>query len=134
MFILPFWSIGCLSQPQDEMLKEVYPDAKEINWRKDKNGNQEAHFKLNGTYYRADFTPDGSWIETERNIKWKELPPAVRYTINKEASKDDIVELEEVNHHEMGWFYDVEVKKKNKGKRDLVIAPDGQLIRKEKWK
>lgn len=136
-FIILFsilFATSCGAQDPKKALKEKYPDAKKISWQTDRNGNDEAHYKLNGSHYRSDFTPSGVWIETERSIGWKDLPPAVKHTVKKHADKDEIVELEEVHHHEKGWFYDVEVKKKKKGKRDLVIAPDGQLIDKEEWK
>lgn len=124
---------SCGAQHPTEALKEKYPKAKKIDWRTDRNDNFEAHFKMNGSHYRSDFTPAGKWIETERSIDWDELPPSVKHTIKEYADKKQIVELEEVHHHEKGWFYDVEIKKK-KGKRDLVIAPDGQLMDKEEWK
>jgi hypothetical protein len=125
---------SCGAQDPNKELKKLYPNAKKVEWNSDRNGNQEAHFKMNGSHYRADFTQSGVWIETERSIEWKDLPPAVKHTVKEHADKDDIVELEEVHHHKKGWFYDVEVEKKKKGKRDLVIAPDGQLIDKEEWK
>ena len=128
------FTASCGVQDPKKTLKEKYPDAKKVSWQIDRNGNNEAHFKMNGSHYRSDFTPKGEWIETERSIEWSDLPPAVKHTIKEEADKDDIEELEEVHHHEKGWFYDVEITKKKKGKRDLVIAPDGQLIDKEKWK
>ncbi len=126
---------GCTAQSPENKLEEKYPEAKKINWRTDRNGNEEAHFTLNGSSYRADFSPDGHWIETERNIKWSELPPAVKESLDKNAhvEKKHVVEIEEVNHHEKGWFYDVEIRKK-KGKRDIQIAPDGRVIQKEAWK
>ena len=52
---------------------------------------------------------------------------------NAHVEKKHVVEIEEVNHHEKGWFYDVEIRKK-KGKRDIQIAPDGRVIQKEAWK
>jgi hypothetical protein len=136
-FILIFTVLmtsSCSAQDPNKELKNLYPKAKKVEWESDRNGNREAHYKLNGSHYRSDFTPAGKWIETERSIEWKDLPPAVQYTVKKHADKDEIVELEEVHHHKKGWFYDVEVEKKKKGKRDLVIAPDGQLIDKEEWK
>ncbi|MFC2175722.1 PepSY-like domain-containing protein [Bacteroidota bacterium] len=134
IFFIIFFATECFSQTKTQRLKEIYPAAKKEKWSKDRNGNSEAHFKMNGSKYRADFTPSGEWIETERSIKWDDLPPAVRHTIKKYADKDQVVELEEVHHHKKGWFYDVEIKKKKKGKRDLVIGIDGIIIDKEEWK
>lgn len=127
-------AVSCNGQTAKESLKEHYPDAKHVEWKSDKHGYDEAHFKMNGSHYRSDFNSAGKWIETERSIEWKDLPSAVKHTIKEYSDKDHIVELEEVHHNEKGWFYDVEVKKKKKGKRDLVIAPDGQLLDKEEWK
>ncbi len=127
--------VSCNGQYPKAALDKMYPKAKKVEWQTDRNGNFEAHFKMNGSHYRSDFTLSGVWIETERSIEWDDLPSAVKYTIKKNSDKKQIVELEEVHHHEKGWFYDVEVrKKKKKKKRDLLIAPDGQIIEKEEWK
>lgn len=135
LFLLMSTMASCSPQPPLDSLLRLYPDAKDISWNIDRNGNMEANYSINGVKYRSDFNPlTGEWIETERSIKWKDLPKAVTESVLKHADRSQIVELEEVHSRTKGFFYDVEVRKKGKGKRDLVIAKDGTIIDIEEWK
>lgn len=110
-----------------ETFKSKYPDAKDIDWSTDSNGYYEASFKLNDKKYRADFKEDGSWLETEQSIKYDELPKAVKQVIESEYDKDDIAEIEEVDHYRDGKFFDIEFKQKGKNK-DVQITSAGKVI------
>lgn len=111
--------------------KAKYPNVKDFDWEKDDNGNFEAHFKQNDEKYRADFTPAGSWIETENDVKFKHLPKAVQDAIERDYDKEDIKEIEQVDHHQKGIFYDVEIDKKGKKRVDVMYNGLGKIIGKE---
>lgn len=111
--------------------KAKYPDAKKVSWAKDSNGNYEAKFEQNDEKYRADFSPTGDWIETENNIKFKHLPKAVQEAIERDFDKDDIEEIEQVNHYQKGIFYDVEFDAKGSKKIDIEFNGLGKIIGKE---
>lgn len=122
--------LSCQAQAPEKVqqaFEEKYPNENDPNWMIDKNGNFESHFKKDGKHYRADFAPDGKWIETERSIKKKDLPKVVREILKSEYDDCKIVELEETLHHSKGLFYDVELKKDGK-KRDVEFRADGQVI------
>ena len=87
----------------------------------------EAHFKKNGEKCRADFTRNGKWIETEFNIDYDELPDAVQDAIKDKYDKDDITEIEAIDHHSKGIFYDVEFKRPGKN-LDVEYNALGQVI------
>lgn len=106
---------------------EKYPGEDKPGWRKDRNGNFESHFKKDGTTYRADFTPAGNWIETERSIKKDDLPRAIRKQLKKHYDDYKIVEIEEVDHPAKGLFYDVELKK-DREKMDVEFTENGEII------
>lgn len=106
--------------------KAKYPGENDPDWHKDSNGNYESNFKIDGIKYRADFNPDGSWIETETSISVKDLPKAIRDKIEKEFD-GKISEVEKVDHFSKGTFYDVEFKKKGKNK-DVEFKADGTII------
>ncbi len=108
--------------------KAKYPNAKDISWGKDSNGNYEAKFEQNDEKYRADFSPAGDWIETENNIKFKHLPKAVQEAIKRTYDEDDIEEIEEVNHYQKGIFYDVEFDAKGSKKIDVEYNALGKII------
>lgn len=106
---------------------EKYPGEKHSKWKVDRNGNFESHFKKDGKEYRADFSPQGEWIETERSIKKKELPELVREKLKSDYDDYEIVELEETRHHSKGLFYDVELKKNGK-KQDVEFNVTGKIL------
>lgn len=123
------------SQDKNEGVKEAfskkYPEAEKVKWDIDKNDYHEAHFELGDKKYRADFKSDGSWVETERSVDWDNLPEAVRKTIEASYDKDDIVEIEEVDHHSDGLYYDVEFKDDG-DKLDIQINSSGNIIGKDR--
>lgn len=104
-----------------------YSEAQDVKWNKDANGNNEAQFEMNGKKYQADFDDDGNWIETERSIKWGELPKPIQQQVEKDFDKDDLSEIEWVDHPEKGEFYDVEFKSKGQNK-DVEFKADGTRI------
>lgn len=111
-----------------QTMNQKYPGAKKVKWNIDRNQSHEAHFQLNGVKYRADFNPDGSWIETEQSLDWDDLPQAVQAAIKEEYDKDDIVELEYTDNAEKGTFYDVELDPKGKKKFDIEYRADGSKL------
>ncbi|WP_341216272.1 PepSY-like domain-containing protein [uncultured Wocania sp.] len=103
-----------------------YPGENDPDWHKDSNGNYESNFKIDGIKYRADFKPNGMWIETESSIDKKDLPKPIRDKIEKDYN-GKITEIEKVQHHSKGLFYDVEFKRKGKNK-DIEFKADGTVI------
>lgn len=118
---------GQVPEAVKSAFKSKYPGENDPDWRKDKNGNYESHFKKDGEHYRADFSPSGSWIETESSIKKKDLPDSIMKVIKSDFDEDDIVEIEKVDHNQQGLFYDVEFKIDGK-KKDVEFKKDGTII------
>lgn len=110
-----------------QSFKAKYPGEIDPDWGKDANGNYESHFKMDGTKYRADFSPNGSWIETETNIDKKDLPDAIQAKIKSDYSDYEITEIEKVEHFSKGTFYDVEFKREGKNK-DVEFDASGNVI------
>ena len=110
-----------------EAFAQKYPDATKATWAIDRNGRHEADFKMGGTSYRADFDADGTWVETETSVKWKDLPEATKAAFQNEDKKKDIIEIEMVDSHEKGKFYDIEYKI-GVGKQDIVITAEGKVL------
>ncbi|QCE42994.1 PepSY-like domain-containing protein [Psychroserpens sp. NJDZ02] len=104
-----------------------YPGENNPDWETDAHGNFEAHFKDKGVKYRADFSPNGHWIETENSIKKGDLPKAIRAIIKTEYGSEDITEVEHVQSASKGEFYDVEFKQKGKNK-DIEFRANGDII------
>lgn len=134
LLILPMMFISCGISQEGEIPKAVieafeakYPNEKSPSWSVDSHGYFEAKFKKDGESFRADFDKSGSWIETENDMKFSDLPEAVQNIIKAQFDKDDISEIEGVDHPTKGRFYDIEFKQKGKN-RDVEINAAGEII------
>ena len=115
-------------QAAQDAFSSQYPNARDVEWGTDENGYYEATFEQDGEKYRADYSKEGEWIETENSLKWDKLPKAVQEVVKKQFNKDEITEIERVEHSSRGVFYDVEFKKKGKN-MDIEIREDGEIIK-----
>lgn len=113
----------------DAFIKK-YPNEKKESWNIDRNGSYEAKFKEGGETFKADFTPEGMWIETETSLKKKDLPEAVKEAIEDKYKDVKIIEIERTEHYEKGLFYDVEFKQDGK-KFDIEFNTEGIIIGRE---
>ncbi|WGD34517.1 PepSY-like domain-containing protein [Olleya sp. YS] len=125
---------SCQNTVKSQVPKEVqsnfeskYPGENDPDWETDSNGNYEAHFKKKGVKYRADFSPNGQWIETETNIDKDDLPKAIKQVIKEQYGSEDITEVELVDSATKGTFYDVEFKQKGKN-MDVMFRANGEII------
>jgi len=114
--------------------EQKYPDTKVIEWEFDNEDKMwEAEFKMGKPELTAVFSENGDWVETEQEIKKKDLPQPVRATLQSEFAEYDIEETEFVETPE-GKFYEIEVeleKKDSEIEIELLISPDGKVIKKE---
>ena len=63
-------------------------------WAFDEEDNLwEAEHVFNHTEYTSAFTPTGEWVETEKELKRKDLPQAVLTTLKSEFDDFDIEEV-----------------------------------------
>lgn len=127
--------LACVAAAQDDVpaaarehLAAKYPGADGVSWDRDRNDSHEAHFEYEGRKLRADYTDEGTWIETEESIDWEELPQAVRAAVEAEYDPDDIEELEFTDSAEKGEFYDVELDPKGEKKFDVEYRADGTQL------
>jgi len=119
--------LGKAPKTVEKAFQTKYPGENDPDWEIDAHGNYESHFKQEGIKYRADFSPEGLWIETETSIKTKELPKAIQKVIKEKYMIYTIAEVEKVDHHTKGIFYDVEFKQKGKN-YDVEFKEDGTII------
>ena len=108
--------------------QKKYPGENDPDWEKDDHGYWESHFKKDGEKYRADFNADGTWVETENDVKKKALPEVILEIIERDYSDYEITEVEHVESATKGEFFDVEFKQKGKTK-DVMFKPDGTIIK-----
>jgi len=109
---------------------QKFPDAKKVKWDKENATEWEAEFKMNGKEYSANFNADGAWMETEYEINKKEIPAAVKQTLDGEFAGYKIEEAE-ISETAAGKVYEFELEK-GKMEVEVAIGPDGKVVKKEK--
>ena len=92
-----------------EAFRTKYPEVTSPKWEIDSNGSWEASFKVNDVKYRADFTPEGIWTETENNIDFNNLPNNVREAFLLKYKSEAFRDAEAVDSATRGVFYEIEV-------------------------
>lgn len=84
----------------NQAFKEMYPNATHIEWERER-GHAVAEFYLDGQECEAWYTRDGRWVMTLFDIRYQELPSAVRTAFEAEfgieAPIDDVERLERNN-------------------------------------
>ena len=103
-----------------------YSNATNIKWGKESAKEYEAEFKLNGTNVSANFSTDGTWVETETTINTSDLPATIANTINTKYHGAVIYLVEKIEKPGNKILYEVNIKIKGK-KKELEMNPDGSL-------
>jgi uncharacterized membrane protein YkoI len=130
-----FVSVTLLSCAQDtpakvaESFKTKFPTAKSVKWEKENEKEWEAEFKMEGKEYSANFSVDGTWLETEHEIKNNELPEAVKMALKNDFGVYEIEEIE-ISEKSNGTAYEVELEK---GEQTLEVVFDvsGKVLSKK---
>lgn len=63
--------------------KQLFPEATNVEWSKEKDGHFEVIFRVNGIEQIAWFGKPGKWLKTETNYKIDMLDPSVRHKLEK---------------------------------------------------
>jgi hypothetical protein len=106
-----------------------FPTATKVEWGNENNKEWEAEFMFNNIKYSANFDNEGKWTETEYEISTKDIPAAVKTTLDKESAGYKIEESVVTETAELKAFEFVIAK--GKDKMELVIDQSGKLVKKE---
>ena len=114
--------------------EQKFPNTQKVEWAFDEEDNLwEAEHVFNHTEYTSAFTPTGEWVETEKELKRKDLPQAVLTTLKSEFDDFDIEEVVWIETPE-GTFYEVELEQEENGREatlELTLTPEGTVVKKE---
>ena len=72
--------------PGQNLLKsfdQLFPEATNIEWSKEKDNHFEVIFRINGIEQIALFEKSGKWLKTETNYKIDMLNPSIREKLEK---------------------------------------------------
>lgn len=137
-FVFAIFSFSACGQKENVPTKvktafsEKFPYAKKVKWDKENAKEWEAEFKMNGKEYSSNFTLEGTWKETEYEIKKTEIPDAVQISI-AENFKDYKIKEAEISETAKGKFYEFELKK-GEAEFEVAFSPKGELVKKEEKK
>jgi hypothetical protein len=108
---------------------QKFPHATKVVWGKENDSEWEAEFKMDEKEYSANFNNSGEWTETEYEISAKEIPAAVKITLDKECAGFKI-KVSEVSETNEGKVYEFGL---DKGEEKLEVAIDaaGKVLTKE---
>lgn len=113
--------------------KQMFPTAQKAKFSREKDGSWEVDFKENNVKSSAKFANDGEWLETERSVKFANVPAEVQDYIKKNYVGFDIESCEEVKQKEKMTFFEIFVEKKRQN-FEVLLTHDGKLIEEKKNK
>tara|TARA_R110002049_G_scaffold309289_3_gene520283 strand:- start:4728 stop:5192 length:465 start_codon:yes stop_codon:yes gene_type:complete len=116
-------------QKVTEAFAKKFPTAKKITWEKENATEWEAEFKMNKIEYSANFLEDGTWMETEHEIKKAAIPKNVKDALMEAFPGYDIEEAE-ISETQKGTLYEFEIEK-GESNMEVSINADGKIIKKE---
>lgn len=87
----------------------------------------EAEFTLNGSKISANFSTDGTWVETEKMIPSSQLPKAVADAIKTKYPGWAIAEADQTETAKHGTIYEADIKK-GKDTKALAFKEDGTPV------
>ncbi len=115
-------------QKVKEAFAQKFPAVKKVKWEKESDTEWEGKFKIKGTEYSANFLEDGTWQETEHEIKKSVIPANVKTTLNTEFSGYEIEEAE-LSETTQGSLYEFELEKGDE-EMEVALNMNGKVIKK----
>jgi hypothetical protein len=108
--------------------EKKFPNATNINWGKEGTKEWEAEFTYEGDKISANFAEDGTWLETEKEIKAAGLPKAVTEAINLKYPGWTITEADKTESLKHGTIYEADLKK-GMEKKSVSYKEDGTPVK-----
>jgi hypothetical protein len=131
MSIVFICSCAFAGTPPDVVKKafaKKFPTATKVSWGVEGPKEWEAEFTLEGSRISANFSENGTWLETEREIKAANLPKAVLAAVKSKYSDWKIAEADKTESSKHGTIYEVDLKKGMKSK-SLAFKENGMSIK-----
>jgi hypothetical protein len=83
---------------------------------------------LNGAKMSANYAADGTWLETETEIKADQLPAKVTEYISKTYAGWETVNASKVETAKKGIIYEANLKSGTK-KKEVSVTPEGTQVK-----
>lgn len=112
-----------------QAFQRMFPNALKVKWGKESKMEWEAEFTVSGIEMSANFSEDGTWLETESELSASQLPENVSNAIKKQFVGWVILDAEKVETAQKGILYEVEVKKTGMKKKEILLKEDGTILK-----
>lgn len=129
MGIFAFGTIEDAPQKVRKAFAKKFPNIKKVKWEKESDTEWEGEFKMKGIEYSANYLQDGTWQETEHEIKKKSIPANIKTTLQTEFSDYEIEEAE-ISETKDGSVYEFELEM-GEEELEVVIDTNGRVLKKE---
>jgi uncharacterized membrane protein YkoI len=106
-----------------------FPIAKSVKWHKESETEWEAEFKMNKIEYSANFEANGTWKETEHEIKISEVPINVKNALMESYPECDIEEVE-ISETNKGIVYEFAIENEDQ-ELEIALNSEGTIVKKE---
>lgn len=133
LFVLPFalpLSMCAQKAPSavQTAFKKHFPTVTKVDYDKEKNGEYEAEFKLNGVEMSANFMADGTWRETETEIATTALPANITKAIATKYPNAKVVGAAKIETSDRGLLYEADLKTGMK-KSEVLFDAVGNVVK-----
>ena len=108
--------------------EQKFPKATNVSWGKENKKEWEAEFTIDGSKISANFTNEGTWVETEKKITVSELPKAVSDAIQKQYPDWKITEADKTETAKNGVIYEADIKSGTQ-KKGVAFKEDGTPVK-----
>lgn len=124
LFALVLCATAFSANPPEAVLAaftQKFPNAQDVDWSKEKNGEWEAEFELPGSNdeISAVFSSDGRWLETETEIAFSALPAPIQAALQGKKVK----EAARIEKADGSTVYEAEVRRK-----ELIFDASGKML------
>tara|TARA_A100000171_G_scaffold53024_1_gene75504 strand:- start:6423 stop:6896 length:474 start_codon:yes stop_codon:yes gene_type:complete len=110
-----------------DAFKAKFTNAKSVEWEMEEEGEYEANFKMNKVEMSANFKSDGTWLETETEIKEKNLPEAVKATLKAKYDGYEVEETTKIEKPNGVVQYEAEIEK-DEETLEVIFNANGTVI------
>ena len=112
----------------EDAFRDRYPDATRAEWEF-RQGYYVADFRQNLIETQAWYTPQGIWHMTETDVRYADLPQAVKGAFERsEFAGWRIDDIDMLEYPDRETVYIVEIEQA-KAEYDLYFTPDGVLVK-----
>ncbi|MBL7104798.1 MAG: PepSY-like domain-containing protein [Bacteroidales bacterium] len=125
--LLCITACGQISAPSavQKAFDAKFPKAEKLKWEQEEANEWEAEFRLDGKEMTASFDSSGKWLETETEVKKKDLPSEVFKSLSIEF---DGFEIDEVEFVEKPDFTGYEIAlEKEETEVEVLITKAGEI-------